>query len=945
MTTFLEEIIENVYPLIRRERCLFLLPNRRSGLHLEQVIARQIDRPVWAPDMLSAADFVQQYYRDGRVADTLLLLFHLYEVYRQQPGRSSEETFDAFYPWGLMMLRDFDEIDRYLIDGTHLYRNVRDLRELEERFGPDLADSPHFRQFWSTFSDRNIAPGDKRTLFLQYWAQLGTIYQQFKDRLKDTGLCYEGMAFRHLATTTQWLHHLPYQHLFICGFNALTASEKRIFKALEEQVQVQYFWDADTYYLDQTNQEAGHFLRENFKNGFSRPTNIGEYLMQQPKKITMAGASGLHGQVMAAAQYLARWQQQDDFIPEKTAIVLGDENGLFPLLYSLPKGLERINITMGFPLVHAHAYSLLQLLLPLPMSSYGTAEQPAFHHSDVIRLLQHPYLQWTLGKKADAIIGELEQLQTLFPTREWLSERLPEEWQGLFFVAEDARQMLSHLSTILWAIRGQLEAQEAPTQPYELPLFDRMLQMIQQLENLLKEATFNISHRLLSRLLEAMATAENLPFSGEPLEGLQIMGLLETRLLDFDRVMVLSVNEGHLPANARHQSYIPFGIRKAFGLPTFEQQDGIAAYHFYRLLQRCKEAILLYNNEQGKMNEGEPSRFLQQIKYEWAAINDQLTVEAREAAMPPVFPDIPEINIPKDDTIRQHLSRYLAGGDQAFSASSINTYLTCSLQFYFRYIAQIKEPETIDDEIDGKKLGEIFHEAMEESYKPYSNKPMSENNLNTIRSGLEDALLKAFRNNYHAAMTKPLGKNILNFTFLHASAKKILAYEKTQLPFTVMSTEESYTMSVPFQHEGAKHEAQFKGIIDRIDQYKAYVQIIDYKTGTHLDIQKGDALKVLDKIRTDPKKKANLQGLLYALLYFNKHPDAQIKVGFYHLLNIDEGPVQISDAPITKKDLVPFKQMIADILSELYDWEIPFSQTEDKKRCSYCPYNAICGRA
>lgn len=938
MTIFLEHIITQSGSAAQDPNSLYIFPNRRAGLHFKQLLTRHIEKPIWSPTVMSGADLIESIYRPHSIADNLTLLFELYVVYQQVAARP--ESFDKFFPWGSMMLKDFDEADRYLIDGDRLFQNVRDLRELEDRFRTDLKEEEAFVAFWQTFSHE---PLDQwRQQFAAIWQELGRLYKSFRSHLQTKQLAYEGMAYRHLAEDLTWIDSLSYQQVFICGFNALSTSEKVIFKALESQKSAQLFWDADTWYLDNPDHEAGIFLRENFKEGFQRPDHINSPLTEQPKAIDVVGIPGGHGQVYTAVEQLQRWRKETDFVPEETAIVLGDESLLFPLLYALPEDEALYNITMGYPLVQAFTYTFIEQVLQLQVNTRGSQQQPAFNHRQVSALLQHPYVAHLAGESASTLNQTLIDKKRLFPTVSWLQESDNSFLQLLFTPQNDTGALLAYLQQLLLAVSDFLAQHPNSHLSHEPAFLLQYYKMLTRLEELLDSFDGDLSKELLQKLLHQLASGQTLPFSGEPVKGIQIMGLLETRLLDFKRIILLSVNEGQLPNTNRHHSYIPYGIRKAFGMPTFEQQDGLSAYHFYRLLQRSNHALLLHNTIPGRMSEGEPSRFLKQLEFEWQPVNPALLTFSRTlATVPPQFGQSNAIRIDKNQSILDKLKLYTS--EKRLSASAINTYITCPLRFYFSYVAGIKEKDELEESIDAATLGTIFHNAMESLYRARTGKAIDQHQLAAWREDVKGTLLEQYRAHYEGTMQKPEGKNVLNYTFLKESAEAIFDYEATHIPFTLLEVEKEHKAFFTFTSKEGPLTVSFIGLFDREDEKEGIHYILDYKTGSTVNLDK-KAIQEPNLLRDNPDKKATVQGLLYAWLYLANHPSDTVKVGFYHLRELKDGPKWLSDEPLTKNDLSPFVSFLGELLAEIFDPAVAFTQTTDHKRCAYCPFKQVCDR-
>lgn len=922
---------------------LFLFPNRRAGLHFKKRLAEQLDRPVWAPAVMSLGDFIKRQYKHT-IADNLTLVFELFTVYQQTVESASEETFDSFYPWGNMMLRDFDEIDRYLVNARHVFTNVRDLHAIEERFRPELSDYEAFSEFWQTFSNEPITNMQSR--FAEIWQKMGKVYYAFREHLAEKRLAYEGMAYQQLAQELDWTEKLPYEKVYCCGFNAMATAELRIFKKLLALDKAEMLWDVDQWYLNNRKHEAGHFLRQNFKHHFPQPDPewLENRLATDAKQVETIGVPLRTGQAQVAAHRVRELMKDRHFDPEDTVIVLPDEQLLFPLLYALPPELKQFNITMGYPLKHSFTYSFVEALLEMHMESKGKGDNRQYNHRHVVKLLGHPFIEVNGPEAADALAQRIQAENVVFPKADWLRTEQPKLLQLLFEPFDQTADLLSHLRKLLLLISRGLEENEQSSMPMEQEFLLQFFKLLQRLDDLVGQYDIDLSTDMLYRLIDQMATTNSLPFTGEPLKGLQIMGLLETRALDFKNVILLSANEGLLPATNPMHSYIPYHIRQGFGMPTFDQQDGLFAYNFYRLLQRADNITIVYDTTVGKMSEGELSRFLKQIEYELAEANSNLQFRKTTANIPPRFTEPREITIPKDPQAMQVLERYTETGDRYLSPSTLATYITCPLQFYFSKILGLKETEELEEDVDAKKLGDIFHEAMQDLYQEKMGRPLSKEDYDHFRQQLEGKLTEKYRKEYSRAMERPEGKNVLNYHFLKTSAEKLFKIEEQEDNLSITAVEtDKFEIPVPIEVDGTKKSIRLNGYFDRLDDRNGMPRIVDYKTGSKVELN-SKAIANPEMLFDNADKKANLQGLIYALLYLTHYPNSKVEVGFYHLKELNKGMKMVSEEPLAKADLKPFEELLMEKIAEIYDPSVPFTQTEHVKNCEYCPFAGICER-
>lgn len=942
--TFLDQIIaeSDAAHATSESQQLFIFPNRRAGLHFKQRLAGRLQKATWAPEVMSLSDFFRKI-SPLITADHLPLLFELYEVYRSF-NPEKDEGFEAFLPWGQMILRDFDECDRFLVDTQLLFTQVAELHRIEEDFGPQLSDYESFRRFWQTFANEPLSEMKKQ--FALIWRQLYPIYLQYKERLNKKKMAYEGMIYRVLAEDLYWVDELEYSEIFLCGFNALSRSEMKIFKKLLASGVARIFWDSDKWYLENPNAEAGDYLRENFRQ-LPQPSKeeIGTALTNIQKEIEIIGSPKTGGQAATAAMKLEEWLQSGGSDMNSTAVVLADEEALFPLLYTLPQAVEKLNVTMGYSLRFSFTRHLAQSWLDLLEHAHGDNEKIQFYVRDVLRLLTHPFCKLALGPLAEKVSTTLKEEHILFPDRAFFASFNDEYLVRLFEFPAD-KDLIPHLRQILIDSATTLEAKSSSSMQQEHAFLMQYLKMLQRLHDQMDAHGITLSAPALLRILEQLGSSETIPFSGEPLEGLQVMGLLETRALDFERLIILGANEGTLPATSRHHSYIPYDLRKAFGMNTFDRQESLYAYHFYRLLQRSRRLLLSYDTHIGKLNEGEPSRYLRQIESELAPFHD---IRHRKAEVMPHFAGQGGIAVYKSPELMKKLEEYLEGGLRYFSPSSFSTLLSCPLRFYFEKILGIREERKDEEELDAARLGDIFHHSMQRLYTPFLGKEMREEFYEQMEKELDNTLLQYYRKFYHSRMQKPMGRNLLNYQYLRQSALRIFEIERNLLndgnKLIIEALEcEDWSFTLPVKANGKVLKASISGKIDRVDRLNGALRIIDYKSGSQIQLKK-TALENPDVAFDKAENKATLQGIIYALIYLKNHPGEKVKVAFYHLKKLSDGPNYLFDSSLSVDDLKTFEEGLSSRLAVLFDDSVPFRLTENVKECRYCAFRNSCDRS
>lgn len=957
MQTFLQEVAQHVlaWHADHLDQVTVIFPNRRAGLFFRKAIGQQIEKPIWMPHVTSLEDFIAHHSELEKI-ETLEAILRLYDVYKAQQPR--EESFDRFFFWGEMILRDFDEIDQYLVEADHLFTSIKSQKELDEEFYfLDEEELKVIRSFWSTF-----LPDASKTqkAFLETWKILKPIYHSFKAQLAEKHIGYGGQIYRLFLEKLNNDQVKIKGKLILAGFNALTSAEERIIKLLIEKHDIEILWDLDAHYLQDMNQEAGYFLRLYQKDtllGKTFPKTIPKAIAA-PKSMHAVGVSLEVGQVKAMAEHLKSLAASPDFVPENTVIVIPNEYMLFPLLHAIPPSIAQLNITMGYPMKDTPVFSLLESLLQLQSSSrenviHGTS----FYHRPVVEILGHPLIQSIAGEKGEAITAEIIKRNLIFVYQSEL--KLPNRLFELIF--SKPVKPLVYLLDILEELHGCWKAQG---QELELEFISRFYQHTAKLEEMIGQKAEQFSYDFLIKLFRRLARSLKIPFSGEPLEGLQIMGVLETRNLDFENVFILNMNEGSWPAPAKKGSFIPYNIRKAFDLPVFEHQDSIYAYLFYRLLQRSKKVWFYYNTVSEFNVNGEMSRYLRQLSIE-TNHNIEHQILANPIAISPPQP----ILIEKTPEVLEKLNRFLVKKDiwtARLTPSALDTYLYCRLRFYFKYVQELYEPDELQEELNPMVFGNILHDAMEILYSQFIKKNkhpiIAPNDFFGLESGVDGAINKAFMKHYavkNETKFKLEGRNIIAAEIIRKTALKILHFDQQYAPFKILgletSTKDGYTLDYPITVNGQSLTVGIKGKIDRLDQKQGKVRVIDYKTGKDAKV-----FTSVDSLidREDPKRnKAAFQVFFYSYLFYKTYNGeyTQLEPGLFNSRDLfddnfswqleEKAGRNSSQVHEFRDYLEPFEEVVTQLLTEIYDPEIHFDQVEDQTKCRFCPYNEICGRA
>lgn len=957
MKTFLQELAESV---LRKHASLdgltIVFPNRRAVLYFRKHLADQLDKPAFAPRLVTIEEFFGNL-SSLHVPDRLELVHLLYTVYsevmntRRDGEEPLREPFDQFYFWGDMLLRDFDEVDKYRINAAQLFRDLSNQKELDSGFDFLTHEQREYLlSFWGNFSG-NL--GENKRKFLRVWRLLPTVYERYREHLLSLGIAYDGLLQRQAvdALDAATRKQQPGTVIF-AGFNALTGVEEKLISYFVAKLGAQAYWDMDAYYVNNQAQEAGRFFREYQKHEGLKATFPHDIPanFNRPKQVKIMGAAQHVGQAKLMSRLLASLLESGADL-EDTLVVLPDEKLLLPVLHSVAGKVENMNVTMGFPLASTPVFNLVEFLVELQQHFRGGL----FNHRQVLSLLSHPYLV-----AADASHAYL--------TRKAIIEKnqgaIPQDFlqkgpapYAVIFEALGRKHLLNYLREVLLAV-GSLEA----ITPLDKEYVFQGLTLVNQLKEVMGaepiegEDVASQQKEILQsfmRLFRQLGRSQKIPFTGEPLKGLQIMGVLETRNLDFKNVFVLSLNEGALPSSGSKASYIPHNIRKAYSLPTAEHQDAMYAYLFYRVLQRAENVHLFYNTEPDILGQGEMSRFLQQLRVEsgWKVEPEILHTPIEPQ---PVAP----IRITKDERVLEALMRLNEGSSRfkGISPSALNAYIECSLQFYFKQVAKLREPDEVEDYVDSRLFGNLLHHVMEKFYKRILDKNRStlvqSTDFERYKDVAKQLIDDAFIQHYGLDPTRKVvyeGQTLVAREVIRRFVEKVLEHDKAYTPFHLEGLERGeWQYFVPISH--APGRVILSGKIDRLDRKDNAVRILDYKTGKgDLDF---DSVESLFDGSKNKRNKAAFQVLLYALLYKSANPgDAVLVPGLVSRQNLftdDEfrpNLVLAKETLIDANDILPeFESRLKQLLEEIFDPSKPFVQTEQTKSCEYCAFKGICYR-
>jgi hypothetical protein len=927
---------------------VLVLPNRRAGLFFTQHLGQLIDKPTWMPQVKTIEDLFFQL-AGQRPADDLTLIFELYRVYQQihpQP-----ETFDRFYFWGEMILKDFNDLDQFMVNAGKLYHHLSELKELESDLGYlSPAQIELIRQFWRSFERQDRKHQEK---FLKFWQLLGPLYQSFQSALEISGLTYSGRIYRQVAEGLENLER-PEKHFIFIGFNAFTRTEEKLVKHFVSSFGSKVYWDVDQYYVEDERQEAGLFFRDYRNDRILGPTFPEEIpqMINSKKPLVKVYATPLKtSQANVVGAILEQLGPDENW--EQTVVILPDEGMLFPLLHALPPQVHKVNVTMGYPVKNSPVYAFLEAVLELQRYIKLVENEVHFYHRPLKNLLAAPYLKERNAEFVNEILHQIiEQNLIHIPLK---TLHAGGSFFQLLFQKVDSKDLFSYLSQVIQSLVEGMK-DDSLQRSY---LYQSYRQLNRLKEIFEGQGTLDLDRELFIRLFRQVFQEVKLPFEGEPLEGLQVMGVLESRNLDFKRLIICNMNEGSFPPSGGINSMIPFNLRRAFGLPVQEQNDAIYAYTFYRLLHRAEEVHMLYctNADQGKA--GEKSRYILQMQTEM-----QADIQEQTVFIPVGVKKADAILIDKTPGIMTGLEEFLVGADgksaRAFSPSVLNAYLDCRLKFYFQEIVKIQEKEEISEEVDASVFGNIAHYSMEFLYGGFRERKKRD----TLEAGdFEDlkknwvfpAVEKGIRKFYHleeTADTKLSGQLAIVRDVMQKYIERILELDEADAPFTILTMEKKYQASVPLE-DG--RQVALKGFIDRVDWKGEAIRLIDYKSGR--DEKTFPSIESLFDGETEKRNKAAFQTLFYGLLYQSTHPEntSPLKPALFNFRQIfDEnfnpylqlkiGRSQYEEVQDYRGFSQEYETRLKETLEELFDHSLPFSQTEIVKKCEYCAYKGICGR-
>ena len=953
MEAFLKKVADHIYDNHQDHlnELSVVLPNRRGALFLGKYLSEKTEIPIWSPQFYSIEDFV--FKLSGyQLVPLVDLLFELYGVHRKIEG-SKSQTFDRFNAWGQLLLKDFNELDLYLKDADYVFRYLSEAKTLSK---------------WS------LDPDDLTQMerdYLRFYASLGDYYKELNRILEKRKLAYQGMAYRKVAEGLNDLKGEDKPIIFV-GFNALTPAEEALFDYFEKRGQATVLWDIDSYYFNDSKQEAGYFLRKQLKDvDKDKISWLTNELSTGEKKINIYGVSGDVSVAKMAGNILSDLADEKAneglTLADETAVVLANEALIVPMLYSLPDNIETFNITMSYPSKLSRVYELISNIFDLYMqhiSVDGKVEKnPSFYHRQLESVLSHPLVQHHLHTVSkDNVSDEIVKIirknnisfisQKDFPSQfEINGNQQVLDFLGLF--ATKISKPIDLVSLVRNILNILFDSTDAKESQLDREFLFHYLNLMQRLEDLLLEYPFVKLISTLKKLFVSLASAQGIPFTGEPLMGVQIMGMLETRTLDFENLILLSANEGMLPKSHVYQSFILPDIKRELGLPLPVDNDSVFAYHFYRLIQGAKNIHIVYNTQNDAMGQGEVSRYVQQIEWELKEVNPNIEINHELYHIPLKAEDVDRrIHFPKDDYAFKQLRRIAAG--KGFSPSTLNSYKGCSLKFYFQRILGMYSEDEVEETLAANTQGTVIHGVLEDFYLKKKGLVLNESFLDEIKKEYKLELEKRFQEEFGKGDINH-GQNLLLRKVAERYVELFIDSErqmiKKGISCTIIDLELKMKRSLKIEVGEESIEVNFQGSADRVDRLGDTVRVIDYKTGY---VDKSDCSlwyaknDYWDRMFSGQKDKA-FQLIMYAWLYHPKlDTNFKLQAGItglkYHSKYFPLSISKDSEMEIEKSHIDRFEADLISLTEELFNPDIEFKQCEDEKACEFCDYKFICGR-
>lgn len=958
MTTFLQAVAHDVYKRYgdNLSRTAVIFPGKRAGLWFDRHLYECTEHPMWSPTYITIDELfcsMSSLHKESPIRTICML----HQIYCQLTG--STEALDDFYYWGELMLSDFDDMDKNGVDADSLFVNLADIKQLESRF--DYL-TPEQKQLLSRFFSGLQAPEQQTELkkrFIKLWQVMGNIYKEIRTTLHTQGTAYEGMLYRD-AIEHYNPSQLNYDHYVIVGFNVLNGVEQQLFDYLKESGKALFYWDYDHYYYDNTLHEAGTFVRENIAR-YGNALADGELFnnFRHLPEITCISAPTDNAQ----ARYLHSWVSEHiTEHEEETAIVLCNEDIAQAVLHALPNDkIHNVNITMGMKLTQTSVYTLMVTYIKLHTKGYDET-QGMYMLDHVSALLSHPFIT-NLYPQAKELLNYVTSSKRIYIAAD-MDGFHDSELSYLFVHPTDNKALLDILTTLIGdmsrLLTNNIETDNYLTQVGQEALF-QIHRIVENFKSLIAEGTLNVRTKTLAHLMQKVMIPLSIPFHGEPAIGLQVMGVLETRNLDFRHIVLLSTNEGKLPKSSSEVSFIPYNLREAFGMNTIQRKNAVYAYYFYRMIQRAHHLTIIYNNGTDGMNKQEPSRYIMQLQVEFPGKITTYDLQSLSHPQRTANTTIAQ-NADTRRKLQEHF-RYSPNHDgkhrptYCLSPSTLNDYLDCRLRFYLKHVEGLTPPEQVNADVDVAALGTIFHKSAELAYKKLTERThtITHDDIDSLineEHHIQALVDEAFRTEFfHTEPDIPLHYNGTQYIVRHVICsylRQLLRMDQHRTPFRYIQSEKRIRQIYHITSHGTPLDILLGGTIDRIDSKTdanghEVTRILDYKTGgSQKSIKSVDELFQRDKTRDNYVFQAFYYSYLLsneydciapALLFARNTSDATFEP---HIV-IDKHPVD--DFNIYREQ---FAQQLNETIEEIFNSDIPYDATTNIDACKYCKFISLC---
>ncbi|MCC7332960.1 MAG: PD-(D/E)XK nuclease family protein [Flavobacteriales bacterium] len=878
-----------------------------------------INKPIWLPQIFGTEQLIEKF-SGTIILDNIALLFELYGVYCK--NNETPETFDEFSKWGQLLLHDYNEVDRYMVPTNSFFSAINNIKAIE------------------TWNLGATELSEIQQNYLNFWKQMGNLYFEFNAHLSSKNYAYQGRAFRTvaeqiIANPEIFIQEkVKWNKLIFVGFNALTIAEETILTQLKKHNKADILWDADEYYLNNSIQESGLFLRTFKQKEIFSPFNwVSNKFTTEKKEIQTIGIPQNIGQAKYLPTIIKSLNSTNQY--KDTAIVLADENLLIPVLDSIPEEVENINVTMGYPLKNVPLNNFFELYLSTTLNAnrFGKGKHLRYHYKDIIKLFKLSFSEQLFGKNTtEECISKIVGENIIFIEKETLEE-LNRKLTIPFLEIFHADSLINKFIRCIELGKNHfINEKNSSLELEQLFLFAKLFNQLKQL-NIEYNAINEI--KTFVQIFKQLLNGTTIELYGEPLQGLQIMGVLETRNIDFKNVILLSVNEGILPAGKTFNSFIPFDVKREFNLPTHVEKDAVYAYHFYRLIQNAENIFLLYNTETNEFGSGEKSRFITQIENELKNFSN-ISIQNKIVSYPNTTTKANKIQITKTKEVSKKIDEFFKNG---ISPTALNNYLSCPLDFYYNFILRVREEDKIEETVEDSTFGLVIHEVLEKLFNPHTveNKTLKKEDVKNMKIQVHELVKQAFiKRNYRERELKA-GKNKIAFVTAVNFIETFLLSEYNSLDNS-NSTIQIKSLEKTLKIKLALNEKiiLLKGNADRIDVYNKNIRVVDYKTGS---VDKND-LKIESVAEVLEKPKA-FQVLYYAYLYAKEHQlvNEVLTSGIISLKKPSNGfmPLLINNnETITPTILAEFEVLLLHLLTEIANPELVFEHNDEASYCLYC---------